>query len=37
VRSESKAGHLRQTFKSAGDALEVVVVPDITAVRAAPA
>ncbi|KAI0367230.1 NAD-P-binding protein [Pilatotrama ljubarskyi] len=30
VRSESKAKHLRETFKSYGDKLEVVIVEDIT-------
>ncbi|KAI0674155.1 NAD(P)-binding protein [Trametes maxima] len=30
VRSESKATHLRNTFKSFGDKLEIVVVEDIT-------
>ncbi|OBZ78027.1 NADPH-dependent methylglyoxal reductase GRE2 [Grifola frondosa] len=30
VRSESKAGHLREVFKSFGDKLEIVVVQDIT-------
>ena len=33
VRSESKATYLRSYFKSFGDKLEVVVVPDITKVR----
>ena len=32
VRSESKIAHLKETFKSFGDKLEVVVVPDITKV-----
>ncbi|KAI0777496.1 NAD(P)-binding protein [Trametes elegans] len=30
VRSEDKATHLRETFKSFGDKLEIVIVPDIT-------
>ncbi|KAH9896685.1 NAD(P)-binding protein [Cubamyces lactineus] len=30
VRSESKATHLRETFKSFGDKLEIVIVEDIT-------
>ena len=33
VRSESKAGYLREHFKSFGDKLEIVVVEDITKVR----
>ena len=33
VRSESKAGHLRELFKQHGDKFEVVVVEDITKVR----
>ena len=33
VRSESKAGHLRELFKSSGDKFEVVIVEDITKVR----
>lgn len=33
VRSESKAGHLRTLFASAGDKFEVVIVDDITKVR----
>jgi NAD(P)-dependent dehydrogenase (short-subunit alcohol dehydrogenase family) len=36
VRSESKAKHLHETFQSYGDALQVVVVSDITKVRRAP-
>ena len=34
VRSESKATHLRSLFKSFGDRFEVVIVEDITKVRA---
>lgn len=33
VRSESKAAHLRETFASYGDKLEIVIVEDITKVR----
>ena len=33
VRSESKAGYLREHFKSFGGKLEIVVVEDITKVR----
>lgn len=33
VRSSSKISHLQRTFASFGDALELVVIPDITAVR----
>ena len=33
VRSESKAGYLKEIFKEHGDKLEIVVVPDITKVR----
>lgn len=33
VRSESRAAHLRETFKSYGDKLEIVIVEDITKVR----
>ena len=33
VRSESKAGYLREHLKSFGDKLEIVVVKDITKVR----
>ena len=33
VRSESKAGHLRELFKAHGDKLEIVIVDDITKVR----
>ena len=33
VRSESKAGYLRDLFKSYGDKLEIVIVEDITKVR----
>ena len=36
VRSESKAGHLREVFKSYGDKLEIVIVADITSVRPSP-
>lgn len=36
VRSESKAGHLRTLFASAGDKFEVVIVDDITKVRPFP-
>ena len=32
VRAESKAAHLRTLFKSYGDKLEVVIVPDMTTV-----
>ena len=32
VRSESKAGYLRDRFKSYGDKLEIVVVSDMTTV-----
>ena len=33
VRSEGKATHLRELFKSFGDRFEVVIVEDITKVR----
>lgn len=33
VRSESKAAHLRETFASYGDKLEIVIVEDITKVH----
>ena len=33
VRAESKATHLRSLFKSYGERFEIVIVPDITAVR----
>ena len=33
VRRDSAIQHLKETFKSYGDKLEVVVVPDITKVR----
>ena len=33
VRSESKAGHLHELFKSYGNKLEIVIVDDITKVR----
>lgn len=36
VRSESKAAHLRETFASYGDKLEIVIVEDITKVRTFP-
>lgn len=36
VRSESKAAHLRESFASYGDKLEVVVVDDITKVSMTP-
>jgi uncharacterized protein YbjT (DUF2867 family) len=34
VRSQSKAKHVQETFKGYGDALQLVVVSDITKVRA---
>ena len=34
IRSESKAGYLRKLFASYGDKLELVIVEDITKVRA---
>jgi uncharacterized protein YbjT (DUF2867 family) len=34
VRTQEKVAHLKETFASYGDKIEVVVVPDITAVRA---
>lgn len=34
ARSEGKAVHLRKTFESYGEKFEVVIVPDITQVRA---
>ena len=36
VRSESKVGHLKELFKSYGEKLEVVVVPDMTKVSLRP-
>ena len=36
VRSESKAGYLRNLFKSFGDKFEVVIVEDITKVSFLP-
>ena len=33
IRSESKAAFVRNTFKSFGDKLELVVIPDATKVR----
>jgi nucleoside-diphosphate-sugar epimerase len=35
IRSQSKATHVQETFKAYGDALQLVVVSDITKVRAA--
>jgi uncharacterized protein YbjT (DUF2867 family) len=36
VRSESKGRHLQELFKSYGDKLELVAVPDMTKVRVLP-